>query len=58
MLKFYNWYETNNHLWLIVEYCTGSDLLSIVKGDKVWPGVGVWGCAGEGAQCQSWGMWS
>mmetsp|Transcript_73167 Transcript_73167/g.128920 ORF Transcript_73167/g.128920 Transcript_73167/m.128920 type:complete len:1302 (-) Transcript_73167:67-3972(-) len=37
VLKFYNWYETNNHLWLIVEYCTGSNLLSIVKGDKCLP---------------------
>jgi len=23
IVKFYEWYETTNHLWLIVELCTG-----------------------------------
>ena len=27
ILKFYNWYETRNHLWIIFEYCAGSDLM-------------------------------
>ncbi len=27
ILKFYNWYETRNHLWIIFEYCAGGDLL-------------------------------
>ena len=22
-VKFYEWYETSNHLWLVVELCTG-----------------------------------
>ena len=26
VLKFYNWYETRNHLWIIFEYCAGGDL--------------------------------
>ena len=30
MLKFYDWYETRNNLWLILEYCTGADLESLV----------------------------
>lgn len=33
ILKFYDWYETPNHLWLIVEYCTGGDLLNVLKQD-------------------------
>ena len=27
VLKFYNWYETRNHLWIIFEYAAGGDLL-------------------------------
>ena len=23
IVKFYEWYETSNHLWLVVELCTG-----------------------------------
>ena len=30
ILKFHNWYETNNHLWLILEYCMGGDLLNLL----------------------------
>lgn len=26
VIKFYNWYETRNHLWIIFEYCAGGDL--------------------------------
>jgi serine/threonine-protein kinase ULK4 len=37
ILKFYNWYETPNHLWLIVEYCTGGDLLNLLKQDLKLP---------------------
>lgn len=31
LLKFYAWYETTNHLWLILEYCSGGDLMSLLK---------------------------
>lgn len=26
-------YETTNHLWLILEYCVGGDLMSLLKRD-------------------------
>ncbi|PRP89093.1 hypothetical protein PROFUN_01813 [Planoprotostelium fungivorum] len=36
-LKFYNWYESPNHLWVIMEYCTGSDLKNVIKQDTKLP---------------------
>ena len=30
VVKFYEWYETSNHLWLVVELCTGKNVLQIV----------------------------
>jgi len=33
-LKFYDWYETRNNMWLILEYCTGGDLRSVIKQDS------------------------
>ena len=27
VLAFHAWYETANHLWLVLEYCVGGDLL-------------------------------
>jgi len=37
ILKFFNWYETRNHLWIIVEYCPGGDLLQLIEQDKHLP---------------------
>lgn len=37
VLRFYNWYETRNHLWIIFEYCAGGDLLSLIEHDKSLP---------------------
>ena len=37
IVKFHNWYETNNHLWVITEYCTGGDLKSIVAVEDAFP---------------------
>eukprot|EP01059_Diplonema_ambulator_P036517 TRINITY_DN9115_c0_g1_i3.p1 TRINITY_DN9115_c0_g1~~TRINITY_DN9115_c0_g1_i3.p1 ORF type:complete len:1157 (+),score=377.92 TRINITY_DN9115_c0_g1_i3:339-3809(+) len=37
ILHFFHWYETNNHLWLIEEYCTGSDVLTLLKQDTSLP---------------------
>jgi serine/threonine-protein kinase ULK4 len=37
ILKFYNWYETRNHLWIIFEYCAGGDLFKMIDDDKKWP---------------------
>jgi len=37
ILKFYNWHETRNHLWLIFEYCAGGDLYHLLEQDKKIP---------------------
>ena len=37
MLKFHDWYETRNNLWLILEYCTGGNLETILKQDGHLP---------------------
>lgn len=37
VLKFFSWYETRNHLWVITEYCSGGDLLRLVEQDKQLP---------------------
>lgn len=37
ILKFIAWYETSNHLWLILEYCVGGDLVSLLKQDLRLP---------------------
>eukprot|EP00878_Enallax_costatus_P020942 GHUV01022155.1.p1 GENE.GHUV01022155.1~~GHUV01022155.1.p1 ORF type:complete len:723 (+),score=230.98 GHUV01022155.1:2317-4485(+) len=37
ILKFYAWYETTNHLWLILEYCVGGDLMSLLRQDVRLP---------------------
>lgn len=41
VLKFYDWYETRNNLWLILEYCTGGDLESLLKQDGYLPETSV-----------------
>lgn len=33
ILKFYSWYETKNHLWIILEYCPGGDLMALLEAD-------------------------
>ena len=33
VLKFFNWYETRNHLWIIFEYCPAGDLLKLLEDD-------------------------
>ena len=30
-------YETSNHLWLILEYCVGGDLMSLLRQDMRLP---------------------
>ena len=37
VIKFYNWYETRNHLWIIFEYCAGGDLFQLIEQDKKLP---------------------
>ncbi|PIN14375.1 Serine-threonine protein kinase FUSED [Handroanthus impetiginosus] len=31
VLKFYSWYETSAHLWLVLEYCVGGDLMTLLQ---------------------------
>ena len=40
-LRFHNWYETRNNLWLILEYCTGGDMLALLKQDGRLPEAAV-----------------
>uniref|UniRef100_A0A1D1ZBD0 Serine/threonine-protein kinase ULK4 n=1 Tax=Anthurium amnicola TaxID=1678845 RepID=A0A1D1ZBD0_9ARAE len=37
ILRFYNWYETSGHLWLILEYCVGGNLMNLLGQDKQLP---------------------
>ncbi|XWS08653.1 hypothetical protein CRYUN_Cryun40dG0020000 [Craigia yunnanensis] len=37
ILKFYSWYETSAHLWLVLEYCTGGDLMTLLRQDGHLP---------------------
>lgn len=37
ILFFHSWYETTNHLWLILEFCVGGDLRSLLQIDKQLP---------------------
>eukprot|EP00891_Asterochloris_glomerata_P004830 jgi/Astpho2/4830/e_gw1.00068.1.1_t len=41
VLKFYAWYETSNHLWLILEYCVGGDLMSLLRQDMRLPEASI-----------------
>uniref|UniRef100_H3AG36 Protein kinase domain-containing protein n=1 Tax=Latimeria chalumnae TaxID=7897 RepID=H3AG36_LATCH len=34
VVTFYEWYETSNHLWLVVELCTGGSLEMVIKQDE------------------------
>ncbi|XP_050931732.1 serine/threonine-protein kinase ULK4 isoform X1 [Lates calcarifer] len=33
IVSFYEWYETSNHLWLVVELCTGGSMESVISQD-------------------------
>jgi serine/threonine-protein kinase ULK4 len=50
ILKFHNWYETRNHLWIIFEYCPGGDLFKLLEEDKKLPEKVVKKFAGELAE--------
>ena len=41
IMKFHDWYETKNNLWLILEYCTCGDLQSLLKQDGHLPELSV-----------------
>ncbi|XP_077455877.1 serine/threonine-protein kinase ULK4-like isoform X1 [Stigmatopora argus] len=37
IVRFYEWYETRKHLWLVVELCTGGSLESVIIRDGCLP---------------------
>nr|XP_019583115.1 PREDICTED: serine/threonine-protein kinase ULK4 isoform X2 [Rhinolophus sinicus] len=37
IVTFHEWYETSNHLWLVVELCTGGSLETVIAQDKNLP---------------------
>jgi serine/threonine-protein kinase ULK4 len=37
VVKFHNWYETTNHIWQILEHCSGGDLRTLLTQDKILP---------------------
>ncbi|KAL0489389.1 hypothetical protein AKO1_010686 [Acrasis kona] len=37
VLKFDSWYETNNHYWIIIEFCSGGDLMNLLTQDQALP---------------------
>ena len=37
VLRFDTWYETRNHIWVIMEYCTGGDLLNLLLQGALLP---------------------
>lgn len=37
ILKYHDWYETSAHLWLILEYCVGGDLMTLLQQDGQLP---------------------
>ncbi len=41
ILKFHDWYETKSNLWLILEYCTGADLETLLRQDGHLPETSI-----------------
>ncbi|KAM4688360.1 serine/threonine-protein kinase ULK4 [Discoglossus pictus] len=37
VVNFHEWYETSNHLWLVMELCTGGSLETIIAQDEYLP---------------------
>ena len=37
VVRFHEWYETTNHIWMVVELCTGNSLDSVLTQDKCLP---------------------
>ncbi|KAM6160929.1 serine/threonine-protein kinase ULK4 [Erethizon dorsatum] len=37
VVTFHEWYETSNHLWLVVELCTGGSLETVIAQDENLP---------------------
>ncbi|XP_028392531.1 serine/threonine-protein kinase ULK4-like [Dendronephthya gigantea] len=41
IVMFYEWYETTNHIWMIVELCTGQSLSVMLEKDGCFPETSV-----------------
>jgi serine/threonine-protein kinase ULK4 len=37
IIKYHAWHKTRNHFWLVVEYCPGGDILTLIDQDKSLP---------------------
>ncbi|XP_075243260.1 serine/threonine-protein kinase ULK4-like [Convolutriloba macropyga] len=37
VVSFHEWYETSNHLWIVVELCTGGTLKQVIEQDQHLP---------------------
>ncbi|KAK3707960.1 hypothetical protein QZH41_001715 [Actinostola sp. cb2023] len=37
VVRFYEWYETTNHIWMVVELCTGYNLGVLISQDQILP---------------------
>jgi serine/threonine-protein kinase ULK4 len=37
VMRFFDWFETGTHFWLILEYCTGGSLLELLLQDLRLP---------------------
>uniref|UniRef100_A0A8C6QQZ1 non-specific serine/threonine protein kinase n=1 Tax=Nannospalax galili TaxID=1026970 RepID=A0A8C6QQZ1_NANGA len=37
IVTFHEWYETSNHLWMVVELCTGGSLATVIAQDENLP---------------------
>jgi serine/threonine protein kinase len=49
VLGFHAWYETTNHLWLVVDLCVGGDLLTLLRTDGRVPEGSAHGWARDAA---------
>lgn len=41
ILKFYEWYETSNHLWVVMDLCTGGTLDRMLREDRLFPETAI-----------------
>eukprot|EP00975_Prorocentrum_lima_P058074 12180392-Prorocentrum_lima.AAC.1 len=40
-LRFFDWYETRNNLWLILEFAAGGNLMALLQKDGPMPEAAV-----------------
>ncbi|KAK2949659.1 putative serine/threonine protein kinase [Blattamonas nauphoetae] len=47
IVRFTNWYETTNHIWVILELCSGGDLKGLLKQDRRLPETTIRSFSGD-----------